>query len=60
MSDRSVLYFELFEWLEVSSIPWRTVHLNIVLHSDYLQSRGAGEHDGHAYHGCWVDQIYRP
>lgn len=30
MSDRSVLYFELFEWLEVSSISWRTVRLNIV------------------------------
>jgi hypothetical protein len=51
MSDRAVLYFELFEWLEVRC-PCCSVAMRIAgIFADNIESRGTGKHDGNAYHG---------
>lgn len=49
MSDRSILYFELFEWLEVrhNAVSLFSSHVT----TDNIEPRSAGKHDGHAHHG---------
>ena len=54
MSDRNVLYFELFEWLEVRIDDWYLFYLGNLTHVlDHLQSRGASKHDGDADYGSF-------
>lgn len=55
MSDRSVLYIELYDWLEVRSLlQTSSPHSHRCL--DYLLSRSTGKYDGNANHGRYVSQ----
>lgn len=53
MSERSILYFELFSWLEVRIAIRLYVYVDTdIIVSDHFEPRGAGFYDGHAHHGC--------
>ena len=65
MSERSVLYLELFQWLEVSDPVIRFSSAPNLIVADYLQSRGFGKSNGAAYHdhsireGCGYKEGFR-
>ena len=55
MSDRSVLYIELFDWLEVRSLPQMPLpHSH--RHADHFLPRSIGKYDGDAHHGRYLGQ----